>query len=1017
MARKISRRLVRHSGWVMGLLVVLSGWVSAQQRPLQFEFNHIREQDGLSFRVVTSMLHDRDGFLWIGTSNGLNRYDGTHFVQFRQQRNNPNSLLNNQLYALCEDRRGRIWMGTENGISRYDKTTGQFRHIVNVDNQLLGICKNVLCDRAGNVWFTSRNRGLFRYITKTGAVQYFPCYPTDSTGGVRTLPNGLVEDPYRAGLWLSERSGLRYFDIARRQFTTHRLNPGHLPVFTPNWVSALAVDGDRLLIADNTDRSILVYDLRRQRILKRIAPTDQSDRDNFEIATIFVDHKHNLWVCSWSSVPFFIDARTDRITELVNDRTKSTSLGANSFLSGWQHPDGSVWLGTANGIAHTNAERALYDVYDLESLFPALTDDYGILSFAEDTDGSWWFGTSIRGLLHYVPATNRLDVYRLPGGTGLYAWGHSITSLIPYGNELLAGTENAVYRFDRQTRQFRTVALPPEAQSIHLRTFLIQGDRYWIAGDGRRVFAWDIPRRQWQIYLVESVSKDPQFLIRQLLLSRRGELWADIFPEGFARFSPQRGRFVVTDTRQADYEATIHSLAEDRDGSFLMATVTHGLVAYNPVSRRDSIRPENESMTLSQCTAALPDRFGNTWVAAYNNVSVITPQKQVLNFRLPINEYTTEYATSLFPMRNGHVMSVQKGHVIEFKPENLRPIRAPEPVLLNRISVNDSVLVLPGHSPAIPIRLKAEDNSFMMEFSSLSSVTDDRYLCKLEGYDDTWKESIYQSEAIYTKLPGGDYVFAVKAVAGGKETGETKLAIHIDTVFYNTRWFRVALISFVLALTYLFYRYRTRQIARLHHFQIQTTRLERDKAEIQYQNLINHLNPHFLFNSLTSLNSLILTSPKEASSFLKKLSVIYRYILQNKDSELVSLQDELTFTQHYIDLQKTRFDTGLQITMNISPAYLTRRIVPVTIQNLLENAIKHNIISDDSPLQIRIYTAAETLFIMNTLQPKGFVETSNKQGLASLKSLYGYLSRRQLGMTKTATHFTVAVPLLQPHTI
>ena len=984
----------------------------AQQRPLQFEFSHIREQNGLSFRFVTSLLHDRDGFLWVGTNNGLNRYDGTHFVQFKHAGNNPNSLLNNQLYALCEDKQGRIWVGTENGISRYDKTTGQFWHITTVTNQPLGICKNVLCDRTGDVWFTSRNRGLFRYVTRTGAVQYFPGEPTDSTGGIRTLPNGLLEDPDRAGLWMSERSGLRYFDITRQQFTSHRLNPQQLPVFTPNWTSALAIDGDRLLIADNTDHSILVYDRHRQQIVKRLLPTNPADRANFDIATIFVDRRHNLWVSSWSATTFFIDARTDRITELVNDRTKSTSLGANSFWAGWQHPDGSVWLGTVNGIAHTNTERALYDVYDLESLFPALTDEHGILSFAEDTDGSWWLGTSIRGLLHYVPATNRLDVYRIPGGKGVYAWGQPITSLIPHGSELLVGTNNAVYRFAKQTRRFQSVALPPEARSVYLRTFLLQGDRYWVAGDGKRVFAWDIRQNQWQTYPVASLSTDPQFLVRRFLLNRQGEVWADIFPEGFARFAPRQERFVVTDPRQTDYEATIHSLAENRDGSFLMATTTHGLLTYDPVSRRDSIRPENEAMTLSQCTAARPDQLGNVWVANLNVVSVITPKKQVLNIRLPINEYTTEYETHLFPMQNGHIMAAQKGHLVEFKPENLKPIRTPDPVLLNRILLNDSMLVLPGHAPATPIWLKAEDNSFMMEFSSLSSITDDHYLCKLEGYDDTWKESSYQSEVVYTKLPGGDYVFAVKAVAGENETAVTKLAVHIDTIFYNTGWFRLVLIGLVLALAYLFYRYRTQQIARLHHFQIQTTRLERDKAEIQYQNLINHLNPHFLFNSLTSLNSLILTRPKEASVFLKKLSVIYRYILQNKDSELVSLQAELTFAQNYIDLQKARFGDGLHISIDVAPETLTRQIVPVTIQNLLENAIKHNSVGDDNPLEIRIFTEADTLCIMNTLQRKSFVETSNKQGLTSLKSLYRYLSQREVCITESAAHFLIAVPLL-----
>lgn len=272
-------------------------------------------------------------------------------------------------------------------------------------------------------------------------------------------------------------------------------------------------------------------------------------------------------------------------------------------------------------------------------------------------------------------------------------------------------------------------------------------------------------------------------------------------------------------------------------------------------------------------------------------------------------------------MQNGHLMSVQKGHLVEFKPENLTLPRTRETVLLNRFVLPDTTLLLSGHPSAI--RLKPEDNSFTVEFSVLSVSAKDRYRYKLDGYDEDWKEAGLQTDAVYTKLPGGDYVFTVKAVVGETETAETKLAIHVDTAFYNTHWFRVVLLAFVLALAYWFYRYRTRQTVQIYRLQMQATRLEHDKTQIQYQNLINHLNPHFLFNSLTSLNSLILTKPKEASAFLKKLSVIYRYILQNKDSELVSLQDELAFAQHYIDLQTTRFGDGLRITSpNTLPAGL-----------------------------------------------------------------------------------------------
>ncbi|MEO6284355.1 MAG: two-component regulator propeller domain-containing protein [Dyadobacter sp.] len=996
--------------WLIGLLMGLGNRTMAQERPPHFEFGHIREQDGLSSRKVYSLLHDREGFMWVGTNNGLNRYDGTHFVKFRHQRNNPHSLLNNQVYALCEDKRGRIWAAHENGVSNYDKTTGRFEHITTVDNQPLGVCKNARCDRAGNIWFTSRNRGLFGYTTKTAAVHYYTAEATDRTGGIRTLPNGLVEDPDQPGLWMAEAHGLRYFDTVKKQFITYRNNSRHSPVLTPNDVSALAMDGNRLLIADHTDHSILIYDLHGQRILKRIRPDSPQDRADFFGSSIFVDRRHNLWVSTWGGKSFHINTRTDRVTRLGHAQSEPNALGSDIITSAWQQSDGTIWLGTVNGLAYTNPERALYDVYDLEALFPALTDERGIMSFAEDPDGSWWLGTSIRGLLHYVPATNRLDVYRLPEQTAQYPWGMPIIGLHHWGEEILVGSATAVYRFNKRTHQFRSIALPPSARSVSLRTFRLVGNQYWVFGDGKLAFAYDMARQQWQTFPIRSASTDPRFVVRQTLLDRRGNLWLDIHPEGFARFSAQKKEFIVTDAGQAGYEATLNSLTEDRDGSFLMATDMDGLVTYDPVRRRHTVRVENEAMTFSQCTAAQSDRFGNTWVADLNLFSVITAgRKQVFNFSLPINAYTTIYSTYLFPMQNGHILSAQKGHLVEFKPQNLRPAHRPEPVLLNRLALNDTTLLL--HSPTPPIRLKSDDNSFMIEFSTLAPSANQHYRYKLEGYDG-WKESGTQTNAVYTKLPGGEYVFRVFAVAGDLRSLETTLAIHVDTIFYNTRWFQALLGAVVLALLYSLYRYRLRQSARLHHFQIQMTRLERDKAEIQYHNLINHLNPHFLFNSLTSLNSLILTKPKDASLFLRKLSVIYRYILQNKDSELVSLQAELTFAQNYIDLQTTRFGEGLHISISISPDSLTQRIVPVTLQNLLENAIKHNIVSDDCPLDILIYTETDRLFVQNSLQRKNFVETSNKQGLNSLKSLYHYLSPRKVTVDETATEFKVSVPLL-----
>lgn len=187
-------------------------------------------------------------------------------------------------------------------------------------------------------------------------------------------------------------------------------------------------------------------------------------------------------------------------------------------------------------------------------------------------------------------------------------------------------------------------------------------------------------------------------------------------------------------------------------------------------------------------------------------------------------------------------------------------------------------------------------------------------------------------------------------------------------------------------------------------------KLEKEKTLVQYDNLKNQLNPHFLFNALASLNTLIYENQDQASQFLKQLSKVYRYLLENK--EVVCLQKELEFVQNYLSLLKTRFEDALIVEINIDPVLSDYMIVPVTIQNLLENAVKHNTITLSRPLHIHIYTEEDYLCIENTLQKKNLVQDSNKQGLVNLRNLYKYLVEKEIVVTEAKDKFTVKIPLI-----
>lgn len=192
---------------------------------------------------------------------------------------------------------------------------------------------------------------------------------------------------------------------------------------------------------------------------------------------------------------------------------------------------------------------------------------------------------------------------------------------------------------------------------------------------------------------------------------------------------------------------------------------------------------------------------------------------------------------------------------------------------------------------------------------------------------------------------------------------------------------------------------------------LRASNLEKEKSHVQFDNLKNQLNPHFLFNSLTSLDSLIQENPTLAREFLLQLSKVFRYVLKNKEKGLVSLETELNFIKNYVALLQTRFGDSLVINFNIPETVVDQQIAPVTLQILIENALKHNIINQTNPLIINILNQENYLIIENEIQLKKQVETSNGQGLTNLKSLYSFLSDQEV-LIEANGIFRVKIPLI-----
>ena len=191
---------------------------------------------------------------------------------------------------------------------------------------------------------------------------------------------------------------------------------------------------------------------------------------------------------------------------------------------------------------------------------------------------------------------------------------------------------------------------------------------------------------------------------------------------------------------------------------------------------------------------------------------------------------------------------------------------------------------------------------------------------------------------------------------------------------------------------------------------VQQEKLKREQLALQYETLKSQVNPHFLFNNLNSLTSLISSNPEKAIDFVKKLSEVYRYVLDQKDHELVALETELKFVESYIFLHQIRFGSNLEVQMNVDAKGF--KVIPLSVQLLVENAIKHNEISDKKPLSIRLYTNDDQyLIVENVLQKKSGSE-GNGMGIQNISDRYGFFTDKKVLITFNSERFKVSIPLL-----
>ncbi len=306
-------------------------------------------------------------------------------------------------------------------------------------------------------------------------------------------------------------------------------------------------------------------------------------------------------------------------------------------------------------------------------------------------------------------------------------------------------------------------------------------------------------------------------------------------------------------------------------------------------------------------------------------------------------------------------------------------------------------------------KFKPDENYFSFHFTAINFLDPKSLACryKLEGYYNEWVP-VNDEFVIFPKLPPGDYNFRIQAsmFPDFSHADEANFSFTIAKPWYKQWWFYLLSILTTITIVYLYMRQRERSVKNV-------AELQQQRMLFEYDHLRSQINPHFLFNSLNTLTGLIEEDPKKAISYTENLSDLYRNVLAYRSEDLVYLEEELEILDNYIHIQESRFGEALKVELRISDTVRQqRKIVPLALQLLVENAMKHNVVSKTMPLLIVIEADSDSVTVCNNIQAKISKEKGVGLGLENLRKRYAMATARPITYGTVGDKYLVTLPLL-----
>ena len=835
--------LLSRAAFVMAALI---GFVSANatdhQRP---RFLHIDQDDGLSQSMVYAITQDARGFMWFGTQEGLNRFDGYDFVVHAPRRDDPGSLANESIRALLVASDGTLWVATDaGGLSRYDSASETFEAYRHDPSQPDSIgndrVRAVFEDSGGRLWAGTDGAGLSLLDPETGTFEHFRNDPLDEASLSGNHVWSIAED--RDGmLWIATTEGLNRLDPATGQVERFRHNPADDSTLSHDEVRVVFVDRQRNLwvgTAEGLNR--YAGDAGFERFL-----TDADDPSSLSadrINAIFQDSAGILWIGTVEGLNAWNPGTRD-FARYLEDPADPYSLPHNTVMSIFQDRAGVMWVGSYDGISRWNpATRAMLYYRNEAGAAASLSNDT-VTSFAEDPAGNILVGTFGGGINVLDRAKNGFtQIVHDPADPASISSDRVMALMYDSGGNLWAGTRAAgLNRRDAETGRFeRFVHDPGDEKSLSANgvTYVLE-DRnggIWVATFGGGLNYYDGERfRRFRHDPDDSASLSSDRLLL-LYEDAAGGIWAGTYASGLNHIDPFSSRITRYRHDPANRDSLsgdgITMIQEDAGGNLWIGAKGAGLNRWSREDReagRAVFDHYTEIHGLPNATiySGQWDSTGQLWLSTGRGISKFDPESMTFrNFDVSHGLQGEEFNLAAgFRAENGELFFGGMNGFNAFQPISMNGNGTPPVVAITRLlAFNVPYDLAEQRRSGAPLDFRHDEDLLSFEFSALDFASPDktRYAYRLEGLDDDWVDAGRHRYATYSNLPAGDYVFRVRAINnnGIVSAEDATLPFAIAAAPWAT-WWAYTLYAGVLALLLLFVvrlqARRVRMAARIQH--------------------------------------------------------------------------------------------------------------------------------------------------------------------------------------------------------